>query len=189
MKFWEQIMVAITTGLLGAGLLVVVNSQPRGEPVTLLPLPTAAPILVHVDGAVANPGVYEIPADSRVQDALDAAGGLLPEAVSAAINLASPLKDGDKVLVPYQPQAGEPSNQTDGNAAIQPQVEVIDLNTASQGDLERLPGIGPQKALAIVTYRQEHGAFTQIEQVMNVPGIGPTIFEQIKAYLIIGSTP
>jgi competence protein ComEA len=189
MKFWEQIMVAVTAGLLGAGLLVIVNSQPRGEPVTLLPLPTAAPILVHVDGAVANPGVYELEAGSRVQDALEAAGGLLPEGVTAAINFASTLNDGDKVLVPYQVQESESEIQTGSSGETVQQGEYIDLNTASQSDFERLPGIGPQKAVAIVTYRQEHGAFTQIEQVMNVPGIGPTIYEQIKAYILIGNTP
>jgi competence protein ComEA len=189
MKFWEQIMVAVTAGLLGAGLLVVVSSQPRGEPVTLLPLPTPSPILVHVDGAVANPGVYELEAGSRVQDGLEAAGGLLPEAMTAAINFAATLNDGDKVLVPYQPQASESQDQDGSGSDIVQAGEYIDLNTASQNDFEKLPGIGPQKALAIVTYRQEHGAFTQIEQIMNVPGIGPTLFEQIKAYIIIGNTP
>jgi competence protein ComEA len=189
MKFWEQIMVTITAGLLGAGLLIIVGSQPRGEPVTLLPLPTAAPILVHVDGAVKNPGVYELEAGSRVQNALEVAGGLLPEAMTAGINFASRLQDGDKVLVPFQVQAGESADNNSSSAGIVQVGEYIDLNTASQSDFERLPGVGPQKALAIITYRQEHGAFTQIEQIMNVPGIGPSLFEQIKAYIIIGNTP
>lgn len=188
MKLWEQTMLTVTTGLLGAGLLVLVNSQPRGEPITLLPPATPAPILVHVDGAVQEPGVYQLVADSRVQQAVDAAGGLLPEAMPAGINLAASLADGDKVLVPYQlAEGGVPGEM--GEGGIISQGQVIDLNTASQSQLETLPGIGPQKALDIITYREANGPFTLIEQVMNVPGIGPSTFERIKLYIVVGSAP
>lgn len=181
-------MLTVTAGLLGAGLLFLVSSQPRGEPVTLLPPPTPAPILVHVDGAVQYPGVYELDTDSRVQQAVDAAGGMLPEAMPAGINLAASLSDGDKVLVPFQVQAvGEPG-ETSEEAIIQ-DGQVIDLNTATQSQLEMLPGIGPQKATDITNYREANGAFTLIEQIMNVPGIGPTTFARIRTYIVIGSTP
>lgn len=186
MKLWEQTMLTVTAGLLGAGLLVLVNSQPRGEAITLRPLPTPAPITAHVDGAVHQPGVYELEAGSRVQQAVEAAGGALPEAMLAGINLAAPLVDGEKVLVPYQPADGD---NTVDPAAVISGGQVVDLNLASQSQLESLPGIGPQRAGDIIAYRQANGPFTAIEQIMNVPGIGPATFERLKLYLVVGSAP
>jgi competence protein ComEA len=93
-------LILIAGGILAGGLIWLVASPPRGEPVAMRPAPTPAPLVVHVTGAVAVPGVYELPAGARVLDAIDAAGGLLPGADSGAMNQAARLADGDQVVVP-----------------------------------------------------------------------------------------
>ena len=172
-------------GLLGAGLIMLVSSRPKGQPVTLLPPPTPLPILVHVAGAVANPGVYSLPQDSRVQDALQAAGGLLPEASAGFLNLAAPLQDGELIFLPTRiPTA--PASPVDSTPATRSQIvptavaRRININTATLADLDTLPGIGPVTAQSIISYRAAHGPFTTIERIMDVPGIGQTTFERIK---------
>ena len=98
MKSWRWAMgFGVLGGLLSAGIILLVSSQPRGSAVQLQPAPTAAPIVVHISGSVLNPGVYALPRSSRVQDAIQAAGGLLPEADEQILNLAAPLKDGERV--------------------------------------------------------------------------------------------
>lgn len=100
MNDWWKVAFGVVCGLLGAGVILLVGSQPRGEPVILSAPMTPGPIVVHVDGAVAKPGVYSLPAGSRVLDAVLAAGDLLPEADTQALNLAAPLQDGEHLLVP-----------------------------------------------------------------------------------------
>ena len=101
-EFW-RVAFAVVCGLLGAGILWVASSPPRGEAITLSPPPSPEPILVHVAGAVAQPGLYRLPAESRVQDAVQAAGGTLPEAHTETLNLAAFIQDGARLHVPYQP--------------------------------------------------------------------------------------
>jgi competence protein ComEA len=121
---------------------------------------------------------------SRVHDALDSAGGLLPEASTQSLNLAAPLQDGVRIFVPSQGQTGsEPGDesQTSEVATGNP----ININIATQAELESLPHIGPSLAGEIITYRQEHGPFSTIEEIMNVPGIGQGIFEEIKNWIVV----
>ena len=187
MKSWLQLVFGILGGLLGAAVIMLFTSHPRGEPVTILPPPTQAPIQVHASGAVANPDVYSLPAHSRLQDAIDAAGGLLPDAYITSLNLAKELKDGEKVLVPSTPVEGTDPETSESLPAVSPEPEFpININTASKEDLERLPGIGPVKAQAIIDYREANGPFTTIEQIQNVPGIGPSTFEMIKDLITVG---
>ena len=103
MKQWWLLAVGIIGGLLGSGVIYLISSQPRGEGITLLPPPTSAPIVVHIVGAVLEPGVYSLPIKSRQQDAIEAAGGFLPDANPQALNLAAPLQDGDRIVVPTIP--------------------------------------------------------------------------------------
>lgn len=182
MKTWLQILLSVVIGLLGAGLLLLVNSAPRGEPVTLNPPPTAQPIEVHVSGAVPQPGVYKLPPDSRVTDAIEAAGGLLPDAFSETLNLAGKLADGDKLLIPFVPTPVPTGMPTPTEPVIN---FPININTASAEELQALPNIGPSRAQDIITHRQTQGAFTTIEQIQNVYGIGPATFEQIKGLITI----
>jgi len=178
----------VVIGLLAGGLIFLVSRPIRGEPVKLLPPPTPQPLLVHVSGAVNQPGVYALPPGSRVGDAIKAANGLSQDANQASLNLAAVLEDGDRVFVPAgnlypgTPGAAERS----GSPVLQP---LIDLNTATQSDLETLPHIGPIIAEKIIAYRQVNGPFKTIEAIQDVPGIGPAIFEEIKTLITVGEVP
>lgn len=155
---------------------------------------TPATIFVYVCGCVENPGVYELPADSRVCDALDAAGGFSEDADESRINLAGLLTDGDMV---FFPKAGEnlPDGASDyiasgagstGNAGSTGTAQsLVNINTAGEDALCTLPGIGPSKARAIIGYREEHGCFKDIREIMNVSGIGENLFKQIEDLICV----
>jgi competence protein ComEA len=148
-------------------------------------------MVVHVSGAVARPGVYELPAGSRIQDALLAAGDILPGANPEALNLAALLEDGAKIVVPLlEPPtdlipslASSPALPANGGLPIGP----IDINQATQVELESLPGIGPVIAQRIIAYRDENGPFTTAEAIQNVAGIGPATFEDIENLITVGA--
>jgi competence protein ComEA len=185
MKPWHYLSFGLLGGLLAAGIILLVSSPARGEPIQLPPAPTPAPITVDVSGAVAQPGVYHLPVGSRVQDAITAAGGLLENAYAETINLAMPLNDGTKVLIPAIP---EPQTAADGETIASPAQSasiLININTASSDQLQELPGIGQAKAQAIIDYRESYGPFSAIEQLMNVSGIGPATFERLKDLITI----
>lgn len=184
---WWWALVGLAAGLLGAGALAAVNAAPAGEPVALLAAPSPAPILVQVSGAVAQPDVYALPPGSRVQDAIAAAGGLLDTALTADLNLAAALHDGQPLDVPFQPTATPEGYVPPGQPTATLSVEFpVNLNTATLEQLDALPGIGPVRAQAILDYRAEHGPFTRIEQIINVPGIGPVTFEGLKDLITVG---
>ena len=177
-------LAGVLTGLLASGLLYVLVSKPRGVPVRLLPPPTSRPVYVHVVGAVKTPGVYQLPRGAIVQDAIEAAGGPATQANLAGINLASGVSDSQQV---YVPSIGEtPQAVTRGSPAGQSMNEArLSLNTATAPELERLPGIGPSLAKAIVEYRESHGPFQQAEDLLNVPGIGPAKMAQIEDLITV----
>ena len=188
MKNWWLLAVGIIGGLLGSGVIYLISSQPRGEGITLLPPPTSAPIVVHIVGAVLEPEVYSLPIKSRQQDAIEAAGGFLPDANPQALNLAAPLQDGDRIVVPTIPSdtptpATNPSKST--LVELPNTNTLININTASQADLENLPGIGPVKAQIIISYRESNGFFGLIKDIQNVPGIGPKTFENLKSLITV----
>lgn len=149
--------------------------------------PAAAPsglVVVHVSGQVARPGVVELAAGSRVDDALAAAGGPTDQADLAAVNLARPLVDGEQIHVPAPgeaapapapPAAGPPGTAgTAGTAG-----ELIDLNTADATRLQELPGVGPALAQRIIDHREANGPFEDVADLEEVPGIGPATLEKI----------
>ena len=193
MKIWWVASFGVVGGLLGGGLLFLLASLPQGESIQLISPPSPAPFLVQVSGAVPVPGVYPMPPGSRVQDALQAAGGLLPNADPAALNLAELVQDGQKIWAPWQSSGERINPELEGASAeakpddpIKPgSAQRININTANQVELERLPGIGPVLAQRILTYRAEHGLFTSIQQLDEVPGIGPATFSQIKNLVIV----
>lgn len=177
----------ILFGLFVAALVWVVSRNPTGEAVTLRPVPTEQPIVVHVSGAVPRPGVYALPEGARVQDIISAAGGFLAEADKEFINLARVLEDGEKLDIPYA-EGFSPVLPTPVESVILPgdDEDLININTASSFDLETLPGIGPTTAQRIIEYREENGPFLATEDIINVSGIGPGTYERIKDLITVG---
>jgi competence protein ComEA len=133
-------------------------------------------VIVDVAGAVHNPGVYELPEGSRVQDAIHAAGGLVDEANESAVNQAAPLADGTRLFIPTKPAAADDTNVSPDDS----DEGLVNINTADIYALQTLPGIGPVTAERIIEYRMAHGLFTRIEDLQNVEGIGFGVLEKIK---------
>lgn len=148
------------------------ESEPEPEPEVW--------ITVHVDGAVAAPGVYTLKGDIvRVTDACEAAGGLLAEADTSGVNLAAPLADGVKVHIPLQGE--EPvAPQAGAGAATAAAPGLVNINSAGADELMELSGVGEATAQAIIQERERGGPFTSIEDIMRVPGIGEKKFERMK---------
>ncbi|MCF6096623.1 helix-hairpin-helix domain-containing protein [Thermovorax subterraneus] len=134
-------------------------------------------IVVHVAGAVKNPGVYELKEGSRVIDAVKAAGGYISEADVTGINLAKKLQDEDKI---YIPRLGESAAFDGVSGGVSPPDGKININSAGIDELDKLPGIGLALAQRIIDYRNQHGPFKSIEELKNVSGIGEKRFEEIK---------
>lgn len=192
-------IVGVVAGFALAGLLLFIVRAPSGEPISLQPAPTKEPIAVHVIGAVPRPGLYEFAEGARVQDAIDAAGGLLSAANVDSINLAALLEDGQQLNIPYkagqEPSTQEPGSGDDGlnlpGGTEEPtdtgggEDELININTASLEELDSLPGIGPSIAQRIIDYRDENGPFATIDDILNVSGIGPSTFDQIKGLITV----
>ncbi|GIV66398.1 MAG: competence protein ComEA [Bellilinea sp.] len=191
-KTLYTIVFGILIGLLAAGLILLVSAPSLNTPIMILPTSTPSNIVVHVTGQVIQPGVYRLPIGSRVEDALLAAGGLTGEADENQLNLAARLSDGQKLYVPIK---GEvlPFNSVDPlwipTYENENSPSIIDLNLATQQQLEDIPGIGPTKASEIIAYRQKIGRFVTIEEIKNVPGIGPSLFEKIKPYITVSNAP
>ncbi len=184
----EQIVLGVVAGV---ALLVVGRSwmrRPAGE-VSLLPAPpTPAELLVHVAGEVVLPGVYRLPPGARWSDALRAARGPTFLADLNAVNLAQPLRDGERVHIPRVPEPSLPEGaegvEEGGRAvAAAPPRGPLDPNTASAAELEALPGIGPVLARRIVEYRRAHGRFERLEDLLEVQGIGPRMLERLRPLL------
>lgn len=157
-------------------------------------------LVVHICGAVSAPGVYELPAGSRIIDAVEAGGGFLPEAEEACCNLAEEIVDGCQIYIMTKSESCA-DGQTEKKAGIQtspdsdmqttdrnvrsnsaPALEngLVNLNTADIAALMTLPGIGESRAKAIISYREQHGAFAQIEDIMKISGIKQAAFSKIK---------
>jgi competence protein ComEA len=180
-RYGVTILSGILGGLLAAGLLLLIIAKPRGYSIELIPPPTPEPLHIHVCGAIAHPGVYQLPAGSIVADALDAAGGPAFDAAIEAINLANPLEDGQQVYVPHINL--DPTTASDSfpaSAAQSNQPARININLADAPELEKLPGIGPSIAQSIVDYRDLHGPFASIDDLIRVSGIGSAKLIQIE---------
>jgi competence protein ComEA len=143
---------------------------------------SVAEVTVDVAGAVTNPGVYSLPINSRVIDALKAAGDTLKGADVSDINLARVIKDGEQVYI-YPPQKGGSSVRVSPQRTKAKQTGPIALNRASAKELESLDGIGPVLAARIVAYRKVNGPFINIEDLLKVSGIGAAKFGQFKEKL------
>jgi competence protein ComEA len=142
-----------------------------------LPSPEASKptIMVHVTGAVREPGVYKLQKGCRVQDAIGAAGGLAESADADVINLAALLTDGQRLSIT---EKASPQQAPDGGSAIAD--SLIDLNTASASQLETLPGVGPEMAKRILDWRKQNGRFQTVDDLRKISGIGERTFARLK---------
>lgn len=194
---WEQYrvyMIGVAIAVLVAGG-VAAKAFEQPAPTVSEPLATATPVLeslvVDVEGAVITPGVHRLPAGALLDDALAAAGGLMPEAdldrVARELNRADKLKANQKIYVPFVGERTLANTFGDGATAAgtagsggEESGELINLNTATEEELDTLPGVGPSTAQKIIAYREENGGFSSVEQLNEVSGIGDATFEKLK---------
>lgn len=172
--------VALVAALAGGFTWLAVRPAPRRVEIVI---PAPAPVVVQVSGAVGSPGVYTLPAGSRVADAIAAAGGFSSVAAAESVNQAAKLADGARVDVPVRASPSQ-GNGASGPAAAQGPPGLIDLNTATQQELESLPGIGPTLAAAIIDFRSKNGPITRVDQLLAVDGLGPKKIEAIRPFLV-----
>jgi len=151
--------------------------------------PAQAGIVVDVEGAVRAPGVYTLATGARVFDALKAAGGANSSADLSTVNLARPLADGERVYVPRRgeapPAEAAPGGGGGGGVAPGGAGGNVNINSASEPELESLPGIGPTLAQRIIDYRTQHGPFRSVNDLMKVEGIGQKKFDSLKDYVTV----
>ena len=142
----------------------------------------SVPVTVHICGAVINPGVYELPPGSRIVDAVDKAGGLSEDADESYVNLAAIPNDGEQIFIPTIEEAVimKQTPQETGMSSGK-----VNINTADKTLLCTLPGIGDTRAADIIAYRQEHGNFSAIEDIMQVSGIKEGSFQKIKEMIVV----
>lgn len=145
-----------------------------------------AGVVVHVAGAVLHPGLIVGEAGWRVNDAVAAAGGAAFNADLDRINLAAPLVDGERLFIPA---VGEDVPEVTGSnlGGTSPETGIVDVNSADQGQLQALPGVGPVTALAIIDHRAAHGSFADIDALVAVRGIGPATVEQLRDHVRAGN--
>ena len=179
------------------------NGKSTGESDADTQKSSALLIYVHVCGAVKNPAVYSLPEGSRVCDAIAAAGGLTENAADDYVNQARFLTDGERVYIPEKGElsnlsaaqyaVGQPVNSGAGNsggssaASGSQEKQPVNINTAGVNELTTLPGIGESRAESIIAYREEHGAFATIEDIMKISGIKDAAYEKIKDRICTGN--
>ena len=139
-------------------------------------------LTVYVTGAVNQPGVVTVATGARVADAVNACGGLSPEADGEAINMAQAVKDGQQIRVPAK---GATTAKTGGSASSADMGGLVNINTADEKALDTLPGVGPATAQKIIEYRENEGAFQSPEDIMKVRGIGKAKYEKMKDKITI----
>ncbi|TKJ28198.1 MAG: hypothetical protein CEE40_12165 [Chloroflexi bacterium B3_Chlor] len=183
-KYRVHVVAALFLLLLVAAGIIFLR-RPVPQPIEIIepsatPEPRPAEVAVYVTGAVVNPGVYFLPEDSRVQEALQAAGGPTKEADLNRVNLARRVHDEEQI---YIAEVGEENPPVPSGSSSEG--GLININTASAGELEGLPGIGPTLAQCIIDHREAHGPFATVEEIMDVRGIGEGLFEAIKDLITV----
>ncbi|OIO85465.1 MAG: hypothetical protein AUK01_06085 [Anaerolineae bacterium CG2_30_57_67] len=146
-------------------------------------------MVVYVTGAVVRPGVYSLPQQSRLLDALQAAGGPTDNADMSQVNIAEMLEDGQKIEIPGAGEIATPVFILDDNGLLGTATPVtgalININTADAALLDTLPGIGPSTAQKIIEYRDQNGVFATVEDLLKVPGIGPSTLENLRPLITV----
>ncbi len=172
-RSWVAAAAIGLTGIAATFLFWPAPSAPARVEIVTSPT-TVGVVTVHVSGSVTAPGLVSLPSDSRIADAVIAAGGALPGADLSSLNLAAPIIDGQQLVVPDASAPGSASS--DGR---------IRINTADVAALEVLPGVGPVLAARIVAFRDIHGPFSTIEDLLEVPGIGESKLAAMRESVIV----
>ncbi len=178
MKNWPGVLIgSMLVLLISAVILMVITPRYDQDPI-LLPTRARETVMVYVTGEVNEPGLYQLTPNSRVFDAIKSAGGFTENAEQEAINLAAILEDEDRIVIPSIRRNSE-------NSSSKQQTHLININTASVEELDKLPGVGPVKAQAIVDFREKFGVFLSTEDLLKVNGINQDLFEQIEDSITI----
>ncbi len=201
MKNALYVLLGVMAGFMLAGVLIFVSRAPAGEPIILLPAPTKAPLAVHIIGAVPRPGLYELAEGARVQDGIDAAGGMFAEASVETLNLAALLVDGQQLIIPYKDgrevttasgTVDLPSSESDVPTDVPSDDPclggiLININNATAQELaDGLTGVGDTTAAKIVDYRIQNGEFYTNDDVEKVSGIRPDTILAIQDFICFG---
>ena len=198
-------IVSIATALFLTGVVVWWLLRPAAQPVeaslpfasSVTAVPSAAPttasgidgglLVVHVVGEVRRPGLVQVAAGARVADAVEAAGGATEAAQQHAVNLAAPVRDGQRIHIPHRNEVavsaqpvGDESGSDAGGSGLP-----VNINLAGVAELDALPKIGPSLAAAIVAHRDRKGPFASVDQLLDVPGIGPATLEVFRALVVV----
>jgi competence protein ComEA len=195
------LIVVVVATLLGAGLWYM-RSLPRPVDISA-PIDAVSPavsqvsgatgsvspspetIIVDVAGWVRQPGVYEFASGDRVIDAVNRAGGAKNGADLTSLNLAAPLTDGTQIVIPKPGATTAGGTDTSGTGSTSGGATLININSASETELEDLPGVGPVTAAAIIDYRTQNGPFAAVDDLIDVSGIGPSTLEQIRPFATV----
>lgn len=190
MKRIVDVIAGVLVGLLAAAALFLSTRAPSGQPVELLPTVSPQPIVVYVLGAVQRPGVYSLPPNSRVIDAIQAAGGFSDVATTTEVNVAERLKDGQRLEVPGSGPLPTPVFIIGSGGLLETPTPIpgdpVNINTADLALLDTLPGIGPTAAQRIIDYRDTNGPFTIVDDLLKIPGIGPVTMEKLRPLVTVG---
>lgn len=186
----QKYIILALIGILISGLIYgIYNHFNQAEEIEILDVSPSLvktsegmPLLVHLSGAVLNQGVFKLKPGSRIVDAVNAAGGALPDADLAAVNLAQEIKDGIKILIPFKKkpggiaQAGPSGTSSNGS---------ININSANDSELQKIPGVGKVTAGRIIDYRKTSGGFSSVDDLTKVKGIGKKTLEKIREYVTV----
>lgn len=189
---------AICAAVLAFFLFGIIDANETPPIIIRDPLPEST-IVVSVEGAVASPSAYALAGTARVQDAIEAAGGLTSSADSGALNMAALLRDEDRLIVPAvqappvpdsagaDPASGDGTQALGIAASTDSSVPVININTAPVEQLDELPGIGPALAAAIIESRQQEGPFATVDELERIPGISARMVDEMRALITVSS--
>ena len=179
-------MVALVT----AYFVATAIDRRGGSDIVVQSAASDATIAVWIEGAVNNPGIYRLPTDARLNDALVAAGGLAGNADLAQLNLAERLTDMQHIVIPATASGDAivsvSAAATDSSAPTNSNKQAVNINTASESELESLPKIGPALAARIIEYRETNGPFARVEELARVDGISPAMVDGLAGLISVG---